>query len=129
MGKFRPYRNDDENVDETRLYRASTSVLLSLVVPEKQLIQEEAVHLLSNPEALWTVLVINAPSRMVEEVRQEPEKFLTPLAQFVRGIRCALVSQRIHIVQILKEMKNQLKGTVSDTHTRHISVGYYLTES
>lgn len=87
------------------LYKASSSVLLTLAVPEPAASHEEDIDLLANSEALWTVLAINAPTHVVDGFRQEQLEHLTPLAQFIRGICITLVSQRIHLTHILAELK------------------------
>lgn len=112
LGHFGPrYRHRDGI--EGLLYKACTSVLLTLTVPLPHKTQNEATHLLSNPEALWTVLVINAPLRIVEGYREESSQHLTLLAQFVRGVHCAAFCQRTHLVRILVELKQQLSDSVS----------------
>src|SRR5207247_128579 len=93
---------------DARLYKAASSVLLSLVVPEEKKSREEAHDLLTKPEALWTVLAINSPLYMAKGFQQEPAEFLTPLAQFVRGICGAVNSQRIHFDPILEGLKERL---------------------
>ena len=99
------------------LHKTSTSVLLTLVVPKQTEIAEEAIDLLSKPEAIWTVLIINGPTNTADGFSPDPEAFLTPLAQFFRGICGAIYMQRVNINEILEELKKRLsasKASVSD---------------
>ena len=104
IGLFRPYSTTSDDVP-LALYKASSSVLLTLAFPEPAAAHEEDIDLLANPETLWTVLVINAPTHIVDGFRQEQLEHLTPLAQFIRGICIALVSQRVHLTHIFAELK------------------------
>lgn len=104
IGLFQPYSAVADEVP-LALYKASTSVLLTLAVPEPAAAHEEDNDLLANPETLWTVLVINAPTQIVDGFRQEQPEHLTPLAQFIRGICITLVSQRIHLTCIFAKLK------------------------
>lgn len=90
------------------LYKASSSVLLALVVPGEEEYREEAVDLLANCEAFWNVLVVNGPTQIGASSSREPTEFMTPLAQFVRGVSGAVNSQRLHIDSIFEELKKQL---------------------
>jgi hypothetical protein len=83
-------------------------VLLTLVSPGEEKHREEAIDLLFKPEAFWNVLVVNCPTQMVPGASLDPTGFLTPLAQFVRGISSAVSSQRLHIDSIFEELKKQL---------------------
>lgn len=83
-------------------------MLLTLVVPGKEKHREEAIDLLSNPEAFWNVLVVNSPMQMAPGSSPDPTGFLTPLAQFVRGICSAIISQRQRTDPIFEELKKQL---------------------
>lgn len=83
-------------------------MLLTLVVPGEENHREEAIDLLSKPEAFWNVLVVNSPTQMVPGSSPDPTGYLTPLAQFVRGISSAVSSQRLHTDPIFEELKKQL---------------------
>lgn len=87
---------------------ASSSVLLSIVVPQEDQFHEEALDLLAMPEALWTVLVINGPINAIDGFQRDPVEFFTPIAQFVRGICGAIHSQRVHVSPILERLKKRL---------------------
>lgn len=80
-------------------------MLLTLVVPWEKKQREEAVELLSKPEAIWNVLVINGPSKLGSGFSADPAEFLTPLTQFVRGICGAINSQKLHIEPIFEGLK------------------------
>jgi len=65
--------------------------------------------LLTRPEALWNVLVINGSWRLAMRYRTEPAEYQTPLAQFIRGICSTIISQRANTTYILDELKERLK--------------------
>ena len=96
------------------LYKASSSVLLTLVLPEEQESREEEMSLLSNPEALWNLLVISAPWGLALGAVYESVKFLTPVCQFVRGTYSCLKLNHINIAAIFQELKTQLRGSESE---------------
>jgi hypothetical protein len=104
-------QSPDSGVD--RLYRATSSVLLTLAVPDPQV---SSVHtggysqdLWANPEAVWAVLVFNGPKGVVNYLRNEPVEFLTPIAQFVRGVCTVICSQRVNLLLILERLKERLR--------------------
>jgi hypothetical protein len=66
------------------LFKSSSSVLLKLAIPEESESREEEVSLLRTHRALWTVLVVNCPSECASD--HGPRQFLTPIAQYIRGI-------------------------------------------
>jgi hypothetical protein len=76
------------------LCKASSSVLLTLVLPQESESRQEAVELLSEPESLWTVLVINSHRQAGSE--NMTTEHCTPVAQFVHGIAATLYTQRIN---------------------------------
>ena len=76
------------------------------------------MDLLANPEALWNVLVVNGPSQMGFDSSQDPTEFLTPVAQFVRGICSVVILQRLHIETIFEELRRKLaESDVSSTES------------
>ena len=83
-------------------------MLLTLVIPEEQESREEVQDLLVRPEALWTVLIINGSTYGSDGFLSDPVEYLTPLAQFVRGICSTIRSQRINIDPIFVELRKQL---------------------
>jgi len=96
------------------LYKASSSVLLTLVLPEEQESREEEMNLLSNPEALWNILVINAPWGLALGTNHESVKFMTPLCQFIRGVYSCLELNHENVARIFKELKTQLRASESE---------------
>jgi len=101
-------RSTASNMD--RLYEAASSVLLTLVVPDSDNSSEgHPLGLWTNPEALWTILTFNAPNDAVDNFRGESVEFLTPLAQFVRGVCAVIRSQRINLCPILDILKERLQ--------------------
>jgi hypothetical protein len=98
----------DTGVSSTRhLAKASSSVLLTLCTPEESLSREEEVHLLSTPQALWTVLVINASSDFASD--RKPFQHLTPIAQYIRGIASSLYTQRTNAQSIYEALRDELE--------------------
>ncbi|KAG9249715.1 uncharacterized protein F5Z01DRAFT_745981 [Emericellopsis atlantica] len=89
------------------IFQASASVLLTLTVPEESESHEEELSLLQHPQALWVVLVINAQRQFVFENR--PAQHSTPIAQFIRGVRSSLYSQRMHAQSIYNALSEALK--------------------
>ncbi|ORY00449.1 hypothetical protein BCR34DRAFT_606246 [Clohesyomyces aquaticus] len=72
------------------LFKACSSVLLTLVIPEESISRKEEIQLLRSPQGLWTVLTINYPR---QNSNRELEEHLTPISQFIRGITAALLTQ------------------------------------
>ncbi|KAF2178421.1 hypothetical protein K469DRAFT_642743 [Zopfia rhizophila CBS 207.26] len=90
------------------LFKASFSVLLTLVIPEESRSREEEIKLLRLPQGLWTILVVNCPLRFVSD--QEPEQHLTPIAQFLRGVTSSLHTQTTNAESIYEILREQLKS-------------------
>ena len=90
-------------------------MLLTLVVPQKDF-QQEAVDLLTKPEAIWTVLTINGAAHQAEGFLPDPAQFLTPLAQFVRGICSVVKAQRTNVHPIFEELQAQLDQCLVSLH-------------
>jgi hypothetical protein len=90
------------------LFKASVSVLLTLVDPEESVTREEEAKLLGNPQALWTVLVFGSSS---SSMTSDPREYLTPIAQFVRGIVSSLQTQRVNTTLIYDMLRNQLNNS------------------
>ena len=108
LGYFGPDQTIAAQGHNGHLYKASSSVLLTLVVPGEEKHREEAIDLLSKPEAFWNVLVVNSPTQIVPGSSPDPTEYLTPVAQFVRGISSAVSSQRLHTDSIFEELRKQL---------------------
>jgi DNA repair ATPase RecN len=70
--------------------------------------------LLENPEGLWNVVVVNGSWRLASTSKRDPLEYQTPLAQFVRGICSAVISQRTNILPILHELEEQLRDSEDD---------------
>lgn len=93
------------------LYKSTSSVLLTLVLPKVQdyhIIGHSALELLRNPESIWTVIVINASQTMMDGRRTEPVEYLTPLAQFVRGVWGVIRALTENSQQILWKLRGKL---------------------
>ncbi|KAK0612482.1 hypothetical protein B0T17DRAFT_543782 [Bombardia bombarda] len=91
------------------LCRSSSSVLLTFALPQQSPTRREELGLLSKPECLWSVLVLNClqfRNAGDTDDSNNPSATLTPVAQFLHGIHSALHAHRIneqHILDILKE--------------------------
>ncbi|CZR65520.1 uncharacterized protein PAC_15420 [Phialocephala subalpina] len=95
------WKNTESQIDHVRIFpfhhhrdpaksgdmfldKASSSVLLTLCAPEESKSREEGVCLSQTPQALWAVLVFNCATEFVSD--QRARQYLTPIAQYVRGI-------------------------------------------
>lgn len=94
------------------IYKASCSVLVTIVVPEvpnsTAALEGEALHLWKNPEAAWTVLHLNGPNTNFLNSRYDKIENLTPLAQFVRSICSAIATLHYNLSSILERLKQNL---------------------
>lgn len=89
---------------ELHVFKKSCSVMLTLVLPEESIFNEEEIRLIERPCALWTVLIANGPPRL--SLDSEPPEHLSPCAQFLRGITASLFMQRTnaqHMIQLLND--------------------------
>ena len=92
---------------EPTIKTACSSVFMSLVSPEECPSREEEIALLKDPEALWTVLMVNSPpSNTLEE---DVAEYLTPIAQYIRGIVACVSVQQAHAQSIFASLKFQLE--------------------
>ncbi|KAH8728862.1 hypothetical protein GQ44DRAFT_608184 [Phaeosphaeriaceae sp. PMI808] len=114
-----------------KIFKASTSVLLTIVVPEESALRQEEMNLLSNPRGLWTVLVINCPLRLASKTVHEPSMHLTPVAQYVRGIACSVNTLRMNAEEIYDHLKDRLdaseNGSLFDDENFTKSESYHWT--
>ncbi|KAL9090058.1 MAG: hypothetical protein Q9159_002226 [Coniocarpon cinnabarinum] len=94
------------------LLKASTSVLLSLVLPEESPLQREETRLLQDPQCLWTVLVINAGGQLALDA--EPSERLAPISQYFRGVTACLINQRRNGEAILGFLKRHLTASMAN---------------
>lgn len=90
-------------------------MLLTLVTPQEQQSRQEEQSLISKPVASWTVLVINGPVRPIGSRSREPQDFLTPVAQYIRGVCSTVYSQRFNILPIFQELKEQFNAADTET--------------
>lgn len=104
--------HDDLPNSHQSLFRASSSVLLTLAEPVESKSHEEETSLLRNPEALWTVIVLNSPSNLGYD--HEPAQYLTPIAQYVRGMASSVVTQRNNAQGIYDAVKGHLADNEGD---------------
>ncbi|KAI9702624.1 MAG: hypothetical protein M1820_006130 [Bogoriella megaspora] len=89
-------------VSEAELRSKSSSVLLTLVSPTESATFEEEVRLLSNPEALWSVVIINSPISFSRHA--DLAENLTPIAQYLRGIAACLQVQHYHAQHMFQDL-------------------------
>ena len=103
-----PFHNPDTALSPTGIYpvRASTSVMLTVVVPELTNNAPEHAELLRNPQGLWTVLAVNVPPEL--GVDQGAHEHLTPISQYFRAISAAIITARIHQQAIVTALKDKL---------------------
>ena len=109
LGYFSPQHSPSYDANRQGLYKASSSVLLTIALPHEQASREEEHSLLSNPEGLWNVLLVSGSWRMASTSYQEPLEYQTPIAQFVRGICSAVISQRVNLLPIIHELNESLR--------------------
>lgn len=121
------HRGDTKNPSNVYLFKATSSVLLTLAIPEESESREEEVNLLRTPEALWTVLVVNCSSEFVSD--HGPQQYLTPIAQYIRGIASSLSTQRINTQSIYDIIREGLKisdeGSIFDDEHFTKSTSYH----
>jgi hypothetical protein len=117
------------NIPLLNLSEESSSTLLTIVIPEKSLTKEEESGLLTDPNGLWTVLVVNSPADFGSGF--EPSRHLTPVSQFLRGIVASLCTQRTNAQGIYSELKNLLaihdNNTIFDDEIFTKSTLYHCT--
>jgi hypothetical protein len=87
--------------------------LLTIALPEESQTREEEIGLLTNPKALWTVLIVNGPTGFALDV--ELPEHLSPCAQYVRGITASLYMQRAHAQRILRVLIDHVGETDNDS--------------
>ena len=63
---------------------------------------------------------------MADELRLEPDQYMTPIAQYVRGVCCAVATQRIHISRLVDELRERMNATV-DSFIRVKRGSHYST--
>ena len=107
------YNIDPAKPGDLFLDKASSSVLLTLCTPEESNSREEEVRLLQTPQALWAVLVFNCATEFLSD--QRASQYLTPIAQYVRGITSTIYTQRINGACIYENMKKILKDYDSES--------------
>lgn len=115
LGYFGPKQYSKPGKSLPHLYKTSSSVLLTLVVPQEQTSRQEEHSLISTPEALWNVIIINGSWHMAMVSSQEPVEYLTPLAQFIRAICSTVTAQKDHMVLLLQELKECLTASENDS--------------
>lgn len=117
LGLFAPTPSHlfGDTASNPSLFKASSSVLLTLVVPEIQPSRREEQCLLETPQARWTVIVVSGSWQMASASSTHPVEYLSPIAQFVRGICGTVVSQRVNAVPIVQNLKERLDRTENDS--------------
>jgi hypothetical protein len=105
-----PFQQQTHAKDSSTVYivKASSSVLLTLTIPDLSASHDEEVDLLRNPQALWTVLTINSPLNFASE--HEPAEYSTPVAQFMRGITASLCTQNFNARSIYDKLRHDLSS-------------------
>jgi hypothetical protein len=90
------------------VFKATTSVILTIAIPEESASRQEEIGLLKSPRGLWTVMVVNCPLRLASDLEQEPSVHLTPIAQYLRGISLSVHTQRMNGEAIYDHLKERL---------------------
>jgi hypothetical protein len=93
-------------------FKTSSSVLLTLAIPEESISREEEIQLLRDPRALWTVLAINCPVPFTQN--QKSAYDATPVAQFIRGVTSSLHTQAKNTELMYDALNDILKSHDSD---------------
>lgn len=101
----------DDQDNNLYLYKASSSTLMTLVIPEESISREEETQLLKSPQGLWTVLMINCPRQNSD---RELDMHLTPISQFIRGITAALITQQNNAESICDFFRHELQSCDKD---------------
>ncbi|KAJ5521277.1 hypothetical protein N7527_005392 [Penicillium freii] len=112
LGQFQASDRTDQET-ELYLFKTSSSVMLTLVVPEESFSKEEEIGLIESPGALWTVLIANGPPRFTLDY--EPLEHLSPCAQFLRGITASFFMQRTNAQHIIGILNDHLQESYNDT--------------
>jgi hypothetical protein len=103
----------DKTSPKHAVFKATSSALLTIVIPEETPIAEEEVQLLKCPQGLWTVLVVNCSLRLPSD--QGPSQHLTPIAQYLRGIVFSLRTQRRNAESIYGILRDRLEDCDDDS--------------
>lgn len=102
-------------------------MLLTLCVPEESESCEEEISLLRAPRALWTLLVISCSAKFASD--HQTREYLTPIAQYVRGITSSLYTQRNNAELIYEDTKNAFReynsGSIFDDENFTKSTSYH----
>lgn len=86
------------------LFKATSSTLLTVCIPEESPTKQEDVALLRSLKGFWTVLVVNC----IPGYATAHNEHLTPVAQYIRGLTSSLVTLRMSTQSILDALKVKL---------------------
>lgn len=106
-----PSRKPVAGIEFTPVLKATTSVLLTIAVPEESISRREEIDLLTCPQGIWTVMVVNCDERLARDMEQEPTEHLTPIAQYLRGITYSLRTQITNAEFLYDQLKERLART------------------
>jgi hypothetical protein len=104
---------DEPTSSRLHINKSCASALLTLVVPEESPSREEEIKLLKNPQALWTVLIVNGIRPFAFD--HTSAQYSTPLSQFIRGITSSVCTQRKNAQSIYDAISNTLKSHDDDS--------------
>ncbi|KAF2657830.1 hypothetical protein K491DRAFT_654142 [Lophiostoma macrostomum CBS 122681] len=110
---FRKKDSQAANSEPLYLSKSSSSVLLTLAIPEVSATREEYLDLLKNSDSLWTVIIVNCSMSAMAD--GEKSHYLTPIAQYIRLITSALRMQRTHAEAIYILLEDQIRNCNSDS--------------
>lgn len=106
---FSYQKSNTEGDGHTSIVKTTTSVLLTIALPEASTTNQEELDLLKVPQGFWTVMVANCHERLAQDLEREPTLHLTPLAQFLRGLTYSLRTQNVHAEAIYDQLKERLR--------------------
>ncbi|KAF2680728.1 hypothetical protein K458DRAFT_87165 [Lentithecium fluviatile CBS 122367] len=89
---------------ELYLFKATSSTLLTVCIPEESPTKQEEVNLLHSLQGFWTVLVVNC----IPGFASAHTEHLTPVAQYIRGLTSSLVTLRMSTQSILDALRVKL---------------------
>ncbi|KAF2258987.1 hypothetical protein CC78DRAFT_537401 [Lojkania enalia] len=127
--KLFPFQRSTNESPGQAIFQASSSVLLTIALPEEAISREEEVQLLQAPQGQWTVLVVNSSPWFSSN--QSASQHLTPIAQYLRGVAFSLHTQRLNAESIYDTMRERLKdcydGSLFDDEQYTKSALYHWT--
>ncbi|KAF1932114.1 uncharacterized protein M421DRAFT_284651 [Didymella exigua CBS 183.55] len=98
-----------EEIGHVSIVKMTTSVLLTIALPDASITNQEELDLLKLPQGFWTVMVVNCHERLARDMEREPTLHLTPVAQFLRGLTYSLRTLNLNAEAIYDQLKERLQ--------------------